>query len=54
MQELVTMGYISQKELDYAKRYAVKYNCKVGEALLDLGYVNARAMEHYCKRILKF
>jgi len=54
MEELVKLGYITRRQYEEAKRYQAKHGCKIGEALLDLGYVNGKIMTSYVKRIIGY
>jgi hypothetical protein len=54
MEDLVRLGYITKQQFEHAKKYQSKHACKIGEALLDLGYVNGRMMAAYVKRIVGY
>lgn len=52
MEDLVRFGYITRQQYEHALRYQSRRGCKIGEALLDLGYVNDRIIAAYVKRII--
>jgi hypothetical protein len=52
MEELVKMGYLTADQYGKALAYQKKRGCKIGVALMELGFVNDRIMQHFARRIL--
>lgn len=52
MDQLIEMGYITRRQLKVAQKYRTRHNCKVGQALLDLGFITSADVEDYVKGII--
>ena len=52
MEELVKHGYITGAQLEKAKSYHQSKGCKLGQALVELGFVTAEKMESYSRNVI--
>lgn len=52
MEELVRYGLITREQFEHARRLQSRRGCRIGEALLELGYVNERIIKAYVKRVI--
>ena len=52
MEELVKMGYLTGDQFRKALAYQQKNKCKIGIALMELGMVNDKIMQHFAKRVI--
>jgi hypothetical protein len=52
MEELVKMGYLTGEQYQKALAYQKQKKCKIGIALMELGMVNDKIMEHFARKVL--
>jgi hypothetical protein len=52
MEELVKMGYLTGDQYKKALAYQQKKKCMIGIALIELGMVNDKIMEHFARKML--
>ena len=52
MHPFIKYNLISREQFKYAQRIQNQRGGKLGEILLDLGYVNERKVVQYCEKII--
>lgn len=53
MEEYIKAGYITRKQLETAREYQRSNGCKIGVALLTLGFITCDQVQDYAEHVIE-